>query len=82
MLETSVQFDGDTKNQTFKQFLQSETINAENNNSYYQLYDVKRLRAFHKQLMMKQQIYKNIIERQSGIDYSTGIHFQTSLIKI
>ena len=48
---------------TFKQFLQAETLNAKKNNSYYQKYDVKILRAFHKQAMMKQQIYKNILAR-------------------
>ena len=42
--------------QTFKQFLQAKTINAENNKSYYQRYDVKQLRAFQKQAMIKQQI--------------------------
>ena len=34
-------------NQTFEQFLQAKTLNAEKNNSHYQKYDVKRLRAFH-----------------------------------
>ena len=38
---------------TFKQLLQSETLNAEKNKSYYQRYGVKRLRAFHKQAMIK-----------------------------
>ena len=32
--------------QTFKQFLQAETLNIEKNKSYYQRYDVKRPRAF------------------------------------
>ena len=41
----------------FEQFLQAETINADNNKSHYQRYDVKQLRAFHKQAMIKQQIY-------------------------
>ena len=68
--------------QTFKQFLQAETLNAEKNKSYYQRYDVKRLRAFHKQAMMKQQIYENMLARRSGMDYSPGIHFQTSLINM
>ena len=39
---------------TFKQFLQAETLNAKKNKSYYQRYDVKQLRAFHKQAMIKQ----------------------------
>ena len=49
--------------QTFKQFLQAEKINAEKNNLYYQRYDVKQLRAFHKQAIAKQQIYKNMLAR-------------------
>ena len=42
--------------QTFEQFLQAETLNAKKNKSYYQWYNVKGLRAFHKQAMIKQQI--------------------------
>ena len=68
--------------QTFKQFLQAENLNAERNNSYYQRYDVKRLRAFHKQAMMKQQIYNNMLARRSKMDYSPGIQLQTSLINM
>ena len=34
------------KTSTFEQFLQAETINNEKNKSYYQRYDVKRLRSF------------------------------------
>ena len=68
--------------QTSKHFLQAETINADMNKSYYQRYYVKRMRAFHKQAIMKQQIYKNIIARRSGMDYSPGIQFQTSLINM
>ena len=67
---------------TFEQFLQAETLNAKKNKSYYQLYDVKRLRAFYKQAMIKQQIYDNMIARRSGMYYSQGIHFQTSLVKM
>ena len=33
---------------TFKQLFQAETLNAKKNKSYYQQYDVKQLRAFHK----------------------------------
>ena len=66
--------------QTFKKFLQAETLNVDRKKSYYQRYDVKRLRAFHKQAMMKQKIYKNMLARRSGIYYSPGIQFQTSLI--
>ena len=47
--------------QTFEHFLQDKTLNAEKNKSYYQQYNVKRLRAFHKQAMMKQQIYDNML---------------------
>ena len=64
---------------TFEQFLQAETLNAKKNKSYYQQYDVKRLIAFHKQAMIKQQIYDNMLARRSGMDYSQGIQFQTSL---
>ena len=80
ILKTSVWFDGDTKNQTFEQLLQAETLNDKKNKSYYQQYDVRKLKAFHKQAMIKQQIYKNMFARQSGMDYSTGIQFETSLI--
>ena len=41
---------------TFKQLLQAETLNSDKIKSYYQRYNVKRLRAFHKQAMIKQQI--------------------------
>ena len=37
--------------QTFKHFLQAEELNVDNNNSYYQQYDVNKLRAFHRQAM-------------------------------
>ena len=37
---------------SFKYLLQVEKLNAEENKSYYQWYDVKRLRAFHKQSMV------------------------------
>ena len=65
--------------QTFKKFLQAETLNAEKNKSYYQRYDVKRLRSFQKQAIMKQQIYDNMLARRSGMDYTPGIQFQTSI---
>ena len=67
---------------TFKQFLQSETLDTKKNKSYYQRYDVNRLRAFHKQEMIKQQIYDNMFARRSGMDYIQGIHFQASLINM
>ena len=67
---------------TFKQFLQDKTLNADKNELYYQWYDVKILRAFHKHAMIKQQIYKNILARQSGMGYSPGIQFQTILINV
>ena len=68
--------------QTFKQFLQSKSLNSEKKKSYYQRYDVKRPRAFHKQAMMKQTIYDNMLARRTGMDYSPGIQFQTSLINM
>ena len=67
---------------TFKQFLQSKTINTDKNKSYYQWYDVKLLKAFHKQAMIKQWIYDKILARRSGMGYSPGIKFQTSLINM
>ena len=66
----------------FKQFLQSETLNADNKKSYYKLYDVKGLRAFHKQAMTKQQIYDNMLARRSGMDYSQEIQFETSIVNM
>ena len=68
--------------QTFKQFLQSETLNTEKNKSYYQRHDVNQLRAFHKQAMMKEQIYENVLARRIGVDYIPGIQFQTSIINM
>ena len=58
---------------TFEQFLQAETLNVEKNKSYYQYYNVKQLRDFHKKEMMKQQIYDNMLARWSGMEYSPGI---------
>ena len=68
--------------QTFENFLQAETLNDNKNKSYYQRYDVKQLKAFHKQAMMKQQIYENMLAGRSGMDYSTGIKFQTIIINM
>ena len=68
--------------QTSKQLLQARTIHLEKNKYYYQVYDVKRLRAFHKQSVIKQQIYKNMLARISGMDYSPWIQFQTILINM
>ena len=67
---------------TFEQFLQAETLNAKKNKSYYQRYNFKWLRDFHKQAMIKQQIYVNMLARQNGIDYSQGIQFQTSVVNM
>ena len=66
----------------FEQFLQAETLNAKKNKSCYQRYDVKRLRAFHKQEMIKEQIYNNMLAKRSGIYYSPGIQFKTGLINM
>ena len=65
---------------TFKQLLQAETVNDKINKAYYQRYDVKIVRAFHEQAMMKQKIYKNILARQ--MDCSPGIRFETSLVNV
>ena len=70
------------KSSTCEQFLQTEIINADKNKSYYQLYDVNQPRAFHKQAMIKQQIYNNMLAKQSGMDYSQGIQFETSIINM
>ena len=67
---------------TFKQFLQTKIDHSEKNKSYYQQYYVKRTRAFHKQEMTKQKIYKNMLVKQSGMDYSPGIRFQKSLVNM
>ena len=67
---------------TLTDFLQAETFNAEKENSYYQRYDIKRLIAFHKQAMIKQKLYDNMLARRSGMDYSAGILFQTSIINM
>ena len=64
----------------FEQFLQAETLNSDNNNSYYQQYDVNQLRAIHNQAMIKQQIYDNMLAGRSGVDFSQGIQFETSII--
>ena len=66
---------------TFKQFLQAKTVNAEKN-IYYQQYNVKIMIAFHKQAMMKQKIYENILARRSGMDYSPVICFETSIFNM
>ena len=66
------------KRSTFEQFLQAEALNTKKKKSYYQQYAVKRLRAFHKQEMIKKN--DNMIARQSGMDYSQGIQIQTSLV--
>ena len=67
---------------TFKQFVQAEELNANKNKLYYQRYYLKILRAFHQQELIKQNIYENILARQSGIDYSPGMQFQISLINM
>ena len=64
---------------TFKQFLQDKTVNTDKNKAYYQWYCVERKRAFYNQAILKQKIYKNILTRWSGMDYSPGIRFETSL---
>ena len=49
---------------------------------YHQKYDVKIMRAFHNKAMMKQKMYKNMLVKRRGVDYSIGIRFQTSLINM
>ena len=67
---------------TLTDFLQAETLYADKKKTYYQRYDVKRLRAFHKQAMIKHQVYDNMLARRSGMDYSAGIMLQTSIINM
>ena len=40
------------------------------------------MRSFQKQAMMKQQVYINILARQSGVDYSALINFETILVNM
>ena len=40
------------------------------------------MRTFHDQAMMKQKIYKNILARRSGMNYSQGIRFFKSLVNM
>ena len=40
------------------------------------------MRDFHKQAIIKQQIYDNMLARRSGMDYSQGIQFETSIINM
>ena len=67
---------------TFEQLFQAETLNADNNKSYYQQYNVNQLIPFHNQAMIKQKIYDNMLARKSGMDYSTGIQFEKSIISM
>ena len=67
---------------TLTDFLQAETLNADKKKTYYQWYDVKRLKAFNKQAIIKQQVYDNMLARRSGMDYSAVILFQTSIINM
>ena len=66
ILGTSVKFDGYKKTPILTDFLQADTLNAENKKKYYQQYNVKGLRAFHKQAMIKQQIYDSILAGEVG----------------
>ena len=50
----------------FKQLLKSKTTNYDRNKAYYQLYNVKINRAFHKQANIKQHIYKNMLWSMLG----------------
>ena len=68
--------------QTFEKFLQAETINAKKKKWCYQQYNVKQLRAFHNQEMMKPKNYENMLARQSEMEYSPGIQFETSIINM
>ena len=67
---------------TFKQFFQAKTENTDKNKSYYQQYDIKIMRALHKQAMTKQKIYENILARQSGVYYNPGMLLKTSLVNM
>ena len=67
---------------TFKEFLQAKPLKSKRENSYYQQYDVKILIALHKQAVIEQHIYKNILSRRIVIDYSPGMQFQKSIINM
>ena len=67
---------------TFKEFLQAKPLKSKRENSYYQQYDVKILIALHKQAVIEQHIYKNILSRRSVVDYSPEIIFEESLIHV
>ena len=59
ILETSVQLDGDQNNAHLEIVIESQNNQRqEKYKSYYQQYNVKILRDFHKQEMIKLQIYK------------------------
>ena len=66
---------------TFKQFLQDKTFNADFKKKY-QKYDVKIIIAFHNQAMTKNKIYKDILAWRTGMYYSPGIRFETSLFSV
>ena len=66
---------------TFIQFLQAKKINSNKNKSYYQQYDLKIMRDFHKQTMII-FLNNNILANQSGMDYSPGIHFQKRIVNM
>ena len=67
---------------TFKELLRAETFNSEGGKAYFQQFDVKIMIAFHKQAMMKQKIYKNILARKSGMYYSPWMYFESRLVNM
>ena len=81
ILSKSFQFDGSQYDPNLQTVLAIQ--NRQHwENKFYQQYNVKITRAFHNQAMMKHKIYKNTLARRSWMDYSPGICFQTSLVKM
>ena len=66
---------------SFKKFLQ-EKKSTPREKTYYKRYDVKILRALHKQAMIKHQSHENTLARETGVCYSTGIFFEKSLVNM
>ena len=61
---------------TFKKLFQDKKIKLNKNISYYQQYDVKITRSLHKQEISKKNIYKNVLARQTLMDFSPGFFLE------
>ena len=65
---------------TLKQLLQAKIIKTKENKAYYPQYYVKLIRDLHKDAVIRQHIYENILARKTGVDYSPIICFKKSLV--